>query len=388
MERAVALLKVGRIMRLLILYQFKYGLALRSSSMMEWVKFCSQRCYLQMSKKAVMMQLLENDDPTTLSYWLDWRVFLCAVWVLAPMVVASLLIWKYEHSGNSKSGAGGSRQESSHVHSDKSWKPCLKEIHPIFLMCFRIVAFCLLLVALSFDLALHGAELFYYYTQWTFTLVTIYFGLGSLLSMYGCFHNLKINSNGKCYLTEDMEQGLCVPLTHGVNGNGVRLSKRLDNPGTLRALITSSFWEDLLQVLFQMTAGAVTLTDIVYWCVIFPFMALKDYEMSFLTVVTHSLNAVMLLGDTAMNSLEFPWFRISYFILLTGIYVIFQWIVHACVSIWWPYPFLNLSAQLAPMWYLVVALMHVPCYAIFLMVVKVKHWLLLRWFPHSYRYSP
>lgn len=102
-----------------------------------------------------------NDDTTTLSYWLDWRVFLCAIWVLAPMVVASFLIWKYEQSGKSESDAGW----SSRVRSDKSWKPCLKEIHPIFLMCFRLIAFCLLLVALSFDLALHGAELFYYYTQ-------------------------------------------------------------------------------------------------------------------------------------------------------------------------------------------------------------------------------
>ncbi|XP_042029086.1 uncharacterized protein LOC121776037 [Salvia splendens] len=334
------------------------------------------------------MKLLVNDDPTTLSYWLNWRVFLCAVWVLTPMVVAVFLIWKYEHLGNSESDAGGNQHESSHIRSEKSWKPCLKRIHPIFLMCFRIIAFGLLLAAVSFDLALHGAELFYYYTQWTFTLVTIYFGLGSLLSIRGCFYSPKVDSNSKCYLTEDTEQGLHVPLVHGVNGNGMRFRKKLDNRGTLHALITSDLWDDLYQVLFQMTAGAVTLTDIVYWVVIFPFMALKDYEMSFLTVVTHSLNAILLLGDTAVCSLEFPWFRISYFILLTGIYVIFEWIVHACVSIWWPYPFLDLSVDLAPVWYLVVALMHVPCYAIFLMFVKVKHWLLSRWFPHSYQYSP
>ncbi|XP_042023750.1 uncharacterized protein LOC121771017 isoform X1 [Salvia splendens] len=335
----------------------------------------------------MQMKLLVNDDPTTLSYWLNWRVFLCAVWVLAPMVIAAFIIWKYEHSGNSESDAGENQQESSHIRSEKSWKPCLKEIHPVFLLCFRIIAFGLLLTAVSFDLALHGAELFYYYTQWTFTLVTIYFGLGSLLSIRGCFYSPKIDSNSKCYLTEDTEQALHVPLAHGVNGNGMRLPEKLDNHGTLHTLITSDVWDDLYQVLFQVTAGAVTLTDIVYWGVIFPFMALKDYEMGFLTVVTHSLNAVLLLGDTAICSLEFPWFRISYFILLTGIYVIFQWIVHACVSIWWPYPFLDLSADLAPMWYLVVALMHVPCYAIFLVFVKVKHWLLSRWFPHSYQYS-
>ncbi|KAG6394239.1 hypothetical protein SASPL_144822 [Salvia splendens] len=271
------------------------------------------------------MKLLVNDDPTTLSYWLNWRVFLCAVWVLTPMVIAAFLIWKYENLGNSELDAGGDQHESSHIRSEKSWKP-----------------------SVSFDLALHGAELFYYYTQWTFTLVTIYFGLGSLLSIRGCFYSPKTDSNSNCYLTEDMEQALHVPLAHGVNGNGMRLPEKLDNRGTLHTLITSDVWDDLYQVLFQMTAGAVTLTDIVYWVVIFPFMALRDYEMSFLTVVTHSLNAILLLGDTAVCSLEFPWFRISYFILLTGIYVIFEWIVHACISIWWPYPFLDLSVDLAP----------------------------------------
>lgn len=121
------------------------------------------------------MKLLVNDDPTTLSYWLNWRVFLCAVWVLAPMVIAAFIIWKHEHSGNSESDAGGNQQESSHIRSEKSWKPCLKEIHPVFLLCFRIIAFGLLLIAVSFDLALHGAELFHYYTQWVLLPLVIVF---------------------------------------------------------------------------------------------------------------------------------------------------------------------------------------------------------------------
>lgn len=32
-----------------------------------------------------------------------------------------------------------------------------------------------------------------------------------------------------------------------------------------------------------MTAGAVTLTDFVYWSVIFPFLTLRDYEMNFVS---------------------------------------------------------------------------------------------------------
>lgn len=111
------------------------------------------------------MQLLVNDDSTTLSYWLNWRVFLCAIWVLTPMVVASFLIWKYEYSGSLKTEGGRTEEENSSILHHRSWKPCLKEIHPVFLLVFRITAFCLLLVALSVDIAIHGFELFYYYTQ-------------------------------------------------------------------------------------------------------------------------------------------------------------------------------------------------------------------------------
>ncbi|KAJ0053506.1 hypothetical protein Pint_02764 [Pistacia integerrima] len=103
-----------------------------------------------------------------------------------------------------------------------------------------------------------------------------------------------------------------------------------------------------------------------------------------MTVNMHTLNAVFLLGDTALNCLRFPWFRIAYFCLWTCVFVIFQWILHVVVSVWWPYPFLELSSSIAPLWYLGVGLLHIPCYAIFVLVVKTKHYLFSRWFPQSY----
>lgn len=151
-----------------------------------------------------------------------------------------------------------------------------------------------------------------------------------------------------------------------------------------------------------MSAGAVVLTDSVYWFVIFPFLTIKDYNLTFvstvyplfalyfvyifmaflyyfssiwkfplnhfmqMTVEMHTVNVILLLGDTALNCLvcsfgymfyshvrfiflifssilnffnllllqRVPLFRISFFILWTGLFVIFQWILHACISIW------------------------------------------------------
>ncbi|GER47983.1 galactose/methyl galactoside import ATP-binding protein MglA [Striga asiatica] len=267
------------------------------------------------------MQQLVSVDTTSLSYWWNWGFFLCALWVLMPMVVASILIWKYELSENSEPEGGTTQQCDSSflVYYNRSWKPCIKGIHPVFLMVFRVIAFCLLFTAMSFDIAIHGFELFFYYTQWTFVLVTIYFGLGSLLSMHGCFYQLKLNGKNKCPSSQDMEKGLYASLVHGANGDGVELLEKLNYPRT-----SLCFWDSLFQVLFQMTAGAVTITDVIYWCVIFPFMALKDYEMNFLTVVTHSLNAVLLVGDTALNSLVR--FLFSLFIISSGhiLFLIYQ----------------------------------------------------------------
>ncbi|XP_076908322.1 uncharacterized protein LOC143565139 [Bidens hawaiensis] len=107
------------------------------------------------------------------------------------------------------------------------------------------------------------------------------------------------------------------------------------------------FMEKLALALMQ--AGAVVLTDCVFWFIIVPFLAIGDYNLNFLIIIMHSINAVFLIGDTALNSLQFPWFRIAYFVLWTCVFVVFQWIVHACIALWWPCPFLDLSYPLSPL---------------------------------------
>lgn len=123
------------------------------------------------------------------------------------------------------------------------------------------------------------------------------------------------------------------------------------------------------------------LTDCVFWFIIFPFLTVKDYSVNFILIGMHSVNAVFLLGEASLNSMRFPWFRIAYFFLWTALYVVFQWIVHASTPIWWPYPFLDLSANLAPLWYFAVAFMQLPCYVIFRLLMNLKHSLLSKHFP-------
>ncbi|KAK4774263.1 hypothetical protein SAY86_009198 [Trapa natans] len=97
-----------------------------------------------------------------------------------------------------------------------------------------------------------------------------------------------------------------------------------------------------------------------------------------LVITMHSLNAILLLVDAALNCLRFPFFRIAYFFSWTVFFVVFQWILHACVPIRWPYPFLDMSSPYSPIWYLSAALLHIPCYGAFALVVKLKQCLLVR----------
>nr|XP_029124385.1 uncharacterized protein LOC105058816 [Elaeis guineensis] len=325
-------------------------------------------------------------DTTHPDYWLNWRVSLCGIWVLSCVIIAFILIWKYEGSNSVREDRADTRRETlGTLYMDESWRPCLQEIHPAWLLAFRVTAFFVLLALLVVNAIVNGGDIFYYYTQWTFVLVTVYFGLGSLLSVYGCHQYLnKVGADKPDPERPDAERGTFMAPTIEENPNmhgAVKISGFHEEDNTREI---AGFWGYVFQIIYQTNAGAVMLTDCVFWLIIFPFLAIKDYNLNFLLIGMHSVNAVFLLADTALNSSRFPWFRIAYFLLWTAIYVIFQWVVHACISIWWPYPFLDLSSPHAPIWYFVVALMHIPCYAVFPLIIKLKHILLSRWFPRSY----
>ncbi|KAJ8623045.1 hypothetical protein MRB53_031574 [Persea americana] len=325
-------------------------------------------------------------DTTTPNYWLNWRVLICAISVLSSMIASMFLIWKYEGSNTARHDRGENHQETAgSLYGYESWRPCLKQIHPAWLLAFRLLAFLVLLALLTANSVVDGGGIFYFYTQWTFSLVTIYFGIGSSLSLYGCYQfRNKVGGDRVEHTRSDAERGTdIVPPRPNV----FRPTKKPSQQEQRFVHQSAGLWGYAFQIIYQTSAGAVMLTDVVFWLIIFPFLTAKDYTLSLQLVSMHSVNAIFLLGETALNCLRFPWFRISYFILWTAIYVIFQWIIHACVSIWWPYPFLDLSSPYAPLWYLAVGVLHVPCYAIFVLVIKSKHYLLSRWFPQSYQCS-
>ncbi|CAI0376646.1 unnamed protein product, partial [Linum tenue] len=133
----------------------------------------------------------------------------------------------------------------------------------------------------------------------------------------------------------------------------------------------------------QTCAGAVILTDVVFWCLILPFESNQHFQLTMVCKL-QSTPYWFFLSQRCNMILPFPWFRIAYFVQWSCIYIVFQWVLHACGLSWWPYPFLELSTPWAPLWYFCLALVHVPCYGIYFLLVKAKYSILPKWFPAAF----
>ncbi|KAL0372375.1 UNVERIFIED_CONTAM: hypothetical protein Scaly_0919100 [Sesamum calycinum] len=158
-------------------------------------------------------------DTTAPSYWLNWRFLLCAIWILMAMVLSALVVWRYEGHNKSRSRPTGDQGEAARgSYKSEAWRTCSQSIHPIWLLAYRIVAFCALLALILADTIVHSVGIFYFYTQWTFTLVTFYFGLASSLSIHGhLLHRPEVDSEKDNRVGRDAEQGSYVEPTHGEN---------------------------------------------------------------------------------------------------------------------------------------------------------------------------
>lgn len=315
----------------------------------------------------------------TAKYWLTWNFLFLGLGVLVLVGIAALIIWKYE--GSPKLGIqerDSKKKKVGFLYKDEAWTTCHKSIHPAWLLAYRLIAFTFLLSMLSSDAYLNSTDIFFFYTQWTFSLVTIYFGLGSSLSIYGCIQYRKGVTGAKvCCIDEERNDSPTLEKNASLPG----VSKDLSSIEETDVREPAGYLGYVFQIIFQVCAGAVVLTDCVYWLLIYPFFLPSGSGLQFLVIGMHSINAITLLGDVILNSLRFPFFRFAYFVLYTCTFVSFQWLVHMCVSKWWPYPFLDISYKYAPLVYLMVGVVHLPCYGMFALVIALKYWLarLFKW---------
>ncbi|XP_058197416.1 uncharacterized protein LOC131313233 isoform X2 [Rhododendron vialii] len=303
-----------------------------------------------------------TDSSIGLEYWVQWQVLVCALILILPSVVAVRILKRELHRHPPL---------ITSTSSSDLWLPCWTNLHPLWLLFFRAFAF----ASMSFILCrvvivLGGPFAFYFYTQWTFALVTLYFALATVVSARGCWRYSKNSFLGD-------------------KGESTKGATKFQSRYTQQEVTEwkADFLEQLLQAVYQTCAGASMLADVVFWCLLLPFLLGDKFQLTLLIGSIHSVNAIFLMLDSALNSQPFSWYGLAYFVLWSVSYVVFQWILHACGFTWWPYPFLELSTPSAPLWYLALGLVHLPCYGIYVLLVKAKGSIFSGIFPYAFARS-
>ncbi|KAG5101625.1 hypothetical protein JHK84_046594 [Glycine max] len=71
-----------------------------------------------------------------------------------------------------------------HVSTPQLWTSCWRGLHPFCLLVTRFLSFVIMLLFLLWDVLAYDASIFFYYTEWTIILVTIYFAVGGSSNDY------------------------------------------------------------------------------------------------------------------------------------------------------------------------------------------------------------
>ncbi|KAJ6823907.1 uncharacterized protein M6B38_128110 [Iris pallida] len=307
--------------------------------------------------------------------WLRWPVLACAAIVLALPAAATAVLLRRRSA------------EDARLRPSDLWTSCWRCVSPRWLLAYRALVVVVMPSLLVREVLSDGVFSFFFYTQWTFVLVIIYFVIATLISAHGCWIYSKQEGIGNeevnGLLKHDIEDNGPGTLTLKINNETARLPSENDREVNERRAGSLGY---VMQIVYQTCGGAVLLTDIVFWCLLVPTSA-DHFSVNLIAACMHSLNAVFLLLETALNNLPFPLFRMIYFVYWSFIYVIFQWVLHACGFTWWPYPFMELATPWAPLWYIAIALVHIPCYGSYWLIAKAKNTFFPKFFPHSYTSS-
>ncbi|XP_042415357.1 uncharacterized protein LOC122004557 [Zingiber officinale] len=150
-----------------------------------------------------------------LAYWLRWKVALCLVVLAIPAAVSVSVI---------------SSGRADPLRSSDLWLSCWKKACRFWLLGFRVVSLSIFYFLLWQVLLLDGVFAFYFYTQWTFLLVIIYFLIASVISAYGCWMYGKCateNDEANAFLKEDVV--VDIPVTLNATNRNKNASKSRSN---------------------------------------------------------------------------------------------------------------------------------------------------------------
>lgn len=317
-----------------------------------------------------------------------WPFAVCIAFVLFFAIGAVFLLRRYEGARVS----GPRRDEIvdaslvgilpiGYLCREELWSACGGALNPNWLLLFRALCVAYLLPVLIYNVLLKNVTVFFFYTEWTFTLLIIYFALAFRQSL---LHFLEVRSMASVNRSSPPESAtslLSDDLEASSNGGsiGKTVDDNYDSAPSLPFARGLEMQEDagvegyVTQCVFQTVLPAAFLTDLVYWGLLVPLFLPSNFRHSFIDINMHGVNLVLLTVEFCLNSLRFPWFRISYLILWSSMYCFLQWTLHSAgITRFWPYPFMNVDTPYAPAWYFSIIAFHGICYAICLLLALAK----------------
>uniref|UniRef100_A0A2P2KEN0 Uncharacterized protein MANES_01G232800 n=1 Tax=Rhizophora mucronata TaxID=61149 RepID=A0A2P2KEN0_RHIMU len=220
-------------------------------------------------------------------YWYDFVCFgivvaayVCSLWVLWRRELAtrcedntvyeSLLLARPDIDGFVEA------LPRNHVGSSQLWTSCWKGVRPGWLLCTRFISLLVMVGFLFWDMKDWSPIVYIYYTEWTFTLVMVYFALATVTSAYGCWvSSIKPSSENEApveFLKRDAEENGPAAASLNYRDKEIRVTIQLQSRCAEPAIRQrAGFWGYFMQSVYQTSAGAVILTDLVFWCIIVPF---------------------------------------------------------------------------------------------------------------------
>ena len=108
------------------------------------------------------MALNTVGDAVGLDYWLQWQVLVCALIIIIPLGISLKITIR---------SSGNVHQQ---LKSCDLWLPCWKNLHPKWLLLYRVIAFCFMALLLCQTVVSFGPFICFYYTQYEFLQLKLF----------------------------------------------------------------------------------------------------------------------------------------------------------------------------------------------------------------------
>eukprot|EP00898_Chlorokybus_atmophyticus_P000871 jgi/Chlat1/1785/Chrsp134S02117 len=237
------------------------------------------------------------------------------------------------------------------------------------LMLIRAVFFGYSLGVLIYDRVHYGSHNWVFFTVWTFTLLCVYFGFGTILSLCQILFKKHLHDRplqgralpgtdhgGQAYIIGDGVTAATAPAAAPAGSQAVDVSgahhKSHDIYGQSNF---TRFFVHVFVILHQTVVVSSLFVTMVVWAALYPISHDRSL-LSFSSYSEHIVNSVYVV-----------------FCYLWGyIFCVFTWIRHS-VSHDWPYSFMNLNKAAAVAWYPLIALWYGATFTVLYVLSRIKH---------------